>query len=107
MSKLQRPIKPAQTGSRTLTPAPYGYGYHVTNAEQLKKYQESGKIYAPVFAFTDLDRARDFRRRNNGRTIIVKFPLPEKHFDAPSPRHKSAILCQEAIPFNVLEEVTG
>ena len=106
--KLQRPIQPAQkTSSRALTPAPYGYGYHVTNAEMLKKYQESGQIYGPVFAFKEISAARKFRAQNKGRTIIVKFPLPDKHFPDPNPRHHSAVVCQEAIPFSQLEEVTG
>ena len=106
--KLQRPLKPTAapaSGSRALTPTQYGY--HVTNAQKLKKYQQSGSVYAPVAAFTDFDDAVAFRRRHRGRTIIVKFPLPSRAFADPSNAFPSAIVCQEAIPFAQLEEVTG
>ena len=86
---------------------PTRYGYHVTNAEKLKKYQESGKIFAPVFLFTDIDEAKKLRRRNNGRTIILKCPLSDRAFPDPSPRFKSAVMNQEPIPFDQIEEVTG
>ena len=102
--KLHRPLKPASTGqSRAVTPS----AYHVTNAAKLRKYQQSGAIFAPVSAFTDIDDARTFRRRHKGRTVIVKFPLPARHFADPSSSLPSAILCQEAIPFAQLEEITG
>jgi hypothetical protein len=103
--KLTRPIRPASTGSRALTPT--AFAYHVTNAAKLKKYQQSGAIFAPVAAFTDVDDAVTFRRRHSGRTVLLKFPLPSRHFADPSSALPSAILCQEAIPFSQLEEVTG
>ena len=103
--KVQRPLKPAQAGSRALTPT--RYGYHVTNAAKLQKYQTSGQIFAPVAAFTEFDDAVAFRRRHRGRTILLKFPLPERHFADPSAAFPSAVLCQDAIPFDQLEEVTG
>lgn len=103
--KLHRPLTPASTGSRALTPTTYGY--HVTNAAKLKQYQQSGAIFAPVSAFTDFDDAVTFRRRHTGRTIIVKCPLPARCFADPSSSLPSAVICQEAIPFDQLEEITG
>ena len=96
------PVKP-KTASRAVN---VEYGYHVTNIEKLRKFEQSGEISAPVFLWKNVKDAVKMRRTHNRRTIILKAPIPAENM--PDPGHpKTAVLCQRAIPFDALEEVTG
>lgn len=81
------------------------YGYYCTNAAMLQKFKKSGQINAPVFLWREVESARKMVRTRNGRTIILKAPLPTKTMS--DPKNPKTVLCQEPIPFNTLEEIVS
>ena len=98
--KMKLPLQPT-AASRDIDQQ---YGYYCTNAAMIQKFKKSGQINAPVFLWRTVEEARKMVRRRNGRTIILKAPIPQRAM--PDPSHPTlAVLSQESIPFNTLEQV--